>query len=140
MMGAVINIGADIGEETMVDMNAVLGARAIVGKRCHIGAGAVIAGVLEPPSRKPVSIGDDVLVGANAVILEGIRVGRGSVIGAGAVVTRNVPPGVVVTGIPAQVVKTVGHIDDKTKTAIVGKLRRIQSPPRRSRKSRPQKK
>ena len=50
MMGAVINIGAVIGAGTMIDMNAVVGARTVVGDNCHIGAGAVLAGVLEPPS------------------------------------------------------------------------------------------
>lgn len=50
MMGAVINIGAEIGEGSMIDMNAVVGARGKIGKRVHLGAGAVVAGVLEPPS------------------------------------------------------------------------------------------
>ena len=75
MMGAVINIGAEIGDGTMIDMNVVLGGRAKVGKNCHIGAGSVIAGVIEPPSADPVIIEDNVIVGANAVVLEGVRVG-----------------------------------------------------------------
>ena len=78
MMGAVINIGAEIGEGTMIDMNVVLGGRAIVGKRCHIGAGTVLAGVIEPPSAQPVVIEDDVMIGANAVVIEGVRVGKGA--------------------------------------------------------------
>ncbi len=123
MMGAVINIGAEIGSGTMVDMNAVLGARATVGRNCHIGAGAVIAGVLEPPSARPVFIGDNVLVGANAVVLEGLRVGRGSVVAAGAVVTKNVRPGVVVAGVPAIVIKSVKDITEKGKIGIVRSLR-----------------
>jgi tetrahydrodipicolinate N-acetyltransferase len=123
MMGAVINIGAVVGAKTMIDMNAVLGARATVGRRCHIGAGAVIAGVLEPPSRKPVVIGDRVLVGANAVVLEGVTVGRGSVVAAGAVVVRDVPPGVVVAGVPAEVIKSVGEIGDPDKIRILDNLR-----------------
>jgi len=123
MMGAVINIGAEVGAGTMIDMNAVLGARAIVGRNCHIGAGAVIAGVLEPPSARPVVIGDNVLVGANAVVLEGVRVGRGSVVAAGAVVTKNVPAGVVVAGVPAAVVKSVKDIADKSKIGILKSLR-----------------
>jgi len=77
MMGAVLNIGAVIGERTMIDMNVVVGGRAIVGKDCHIGAGTVLAGVIEPPNAEPVVIGDNVLIGANAVVLEGIKVGRG---------------------------------------------------------------
>jgi len=115
MMGAILNIGANVGEETMIDMGAVLGGRAMVGKRCHIGAGAVVAGVVEPPSATPVVIEDDVLVGANAVILEGVRVGAGAVVAAGAVVTRDVPPGAVVAGVPARVVKTRdGQTNQKT--------------------------
>jgi 2,3,4,5-tetrahydropyridine-2-carboxylate N-succinyltransferase/tetrahydrodipicolinate N-acetyltransferase len=123
MMGAVINIGAVVGEKTMVDMNAVIGARALIGKNCHIGAGSVIAGVLEPPSKSPVRIGDNVLVGANAVVLEGVRIGKGSVVAAGAVVTRNIPAGTVAAGVPAQVIKKVSDIKDKSKTEILDALR-----------------
>jgi 2,3,4,5-tetrahydropyridine-2,6-dicarboxylate N-acetyltransferase len=123
MMGAVINIGAEIGTKTMVDMNAVVGARALIGKNCHIGAGAVIAGVLEPPSKKPVKIGDNVLVGANAVVLEGVNIGKGSVVAAGAVVTRSIPAGVVVAGVPAQIIKKVNEIKDRAKTEILSTLR-----------------
>ena len=112
MMGAVINIGADIGEGTMVDMNAVVGARGKLGKRVHLGAGAVVAGVLEPPSKQPCEIGDDVLIGANAVILEGIKIGSNSVVAAGSIVVEDVPSGVVVAGAPAKVIK---YVDDKTK-------------------------
>jgi 2,3,4,5-tetrahydropyridine-2,6-dicarboxylate N-acetyltransferase len=125
MMGAVINIAARIGQGTMIDMNAVLGARAVIGKDCHIGAGAVIAGVLEPPSKKPVVIGDKVLVGANAVVLEGVKVGDGSVVAAGAVVVKNVPPGVVVAGVPARVIKKVREIQEKEKISLVKILRRM---------------
>ncbi|MDR6998081.1 2,3,4,5-tetrahydropyridine-2,6-dicarboxylate N-acetyltransferase [Neobacillus niacini] len=124
MMGAVINIGAVIGDNTMIDMNAVLGGRATVGKRCHIGAGAVLAGVIEPPSAKPVVIEDDVLIGANAVVLEGVSVGKGSVVAAGAIVTDDVPPYTVVAGIPAKKIK---DIDEKTKskTEIMDALRQL---------------
>ncbi len=124
MMGAVINIGCVIGEGTMIDMNAVLGGRAIIGSNCHIGAGAVVAGVIEPPSAQPAVIEDNVLVGANAVILEGIRVKRGSVVAAGAIVTRDVPEYSVVAGSPAKVIK---EVDAKTsdKTQIVKDLRNL---------------
>lgn len=104
-MGAVINIGAVIGEGTMIDMGAVLGGRAMVGKRCHIGAGAVLAGVVEPPSATPVVVEDNVLIGANAVVIEGVRIGEGSVVAAGSVVIEDVAPGMVVAGVPARVVK-----------------------------------
>ena len=124
MMGAVINIGAVVGEGTMIDMNAVLGGRATVGKNCHIGAGAVLAGVIEPASAKPVVVEDNVLVGANAVVIEGVRIGEGSVVAAGAVVIEDVPPGKVVAGCPARVIKDK---DDSTtlKTALQESLRKI---------------
>lgn len=112
MMGAVINIGAEIGEGSMVDMNAVIGARGKLGKRVHLGAGAVVAGVLEPPSKSPCEIGDDVLIGANSVILEGVKIGSNSVVAAGSVVVSDVPSGVVVAGSPAKIIK---NVDDKTK-------------------------
>lgn len=122
MMGAVINIGSDIGEGTMIDMNAVLGARATVGKNCHIGAGTVLAGVLEPPSATPVIIEDGVVIGANAVVLEGVRVGKNAVVAAGSVVTQGIPEGAVAAGSPAKVVK---QKDEKTegKTELLDDLR-----------------
>ena len=116
MMGAVINIGAEIGEGSMVDMNAVIGARGKIGKRVHLGAGAVVAGVLEPPSKSPCEIGDDVMIGANSVILEGVKIGNGSVVAAGSVVVNDVPAGVVVAGSPAKIVKSV---DDRIKSSIL---------------------
>lgn len=125
MMGAVINVGAIVGENTLIDMNAVLGARAIVGKRCHIGAGAVLAGVIEPPSRDSVIIEDDVLVGANAVILEGVRVGKGSVVAAGAVVIKDVPEGSMVAGVPAKRIKSVDRIPSE-KREILDVLRHLK--------------
>lgn len=123
MMGAVINIGAEIGEGTMVDMNAVLGARAKLGKNVHLGAGAVVAGVLEPPSKSPCEIGDNVLIGANAVVLEGVKVGKNSVVAAGSVVVEDVPENVVVAGSPAKIIK---YVDEKTKdkTKLMDDLRK----------------
>lgn len=123
MMGAVINIGAEIGEGTMVDMNAVIGARGKLGKRVHLGAGAVVAGVLEPPSKSPCEIGDDVLIGANAVILEGVKIGDGAVIAAGSVVVKDVPSGVVVAGSPAKIIKIVDE-QTKDKTKLLDDLRK----------------
>ncbi len=126
MIGASINIGSVVGEGTMIDMNVVMGGRATVGKDCHIGAGAVLAGVIEPPSAQPVVIEDEVVIGANAVVLEGVTVGKGSVVAAGAIVTEDVPPNTVVAGTPAKVIK---NIDDQTKskTEIKKELRKLDN-------------
>lgn len=123
MMGAVINIGCEIGEGTMVDMNAVLGARAKLGKNVHLGAGAVVAGVLEPPSKSPCEIGDNVLIGANTVVLEGVKVGMNSVVAAGSVVVEDIPENVVVAGSPAKIIKSVDN-KTKDKTKLMEDLRK----------------
>lgn len=124
MMGAILNIGAEVGEGTMIDMGAVLGGRAIVKDHCHIGAGAVLAGVIEPASATPVIIEDNVLVGANAVVIEGVRVGKNAVVAAGAVVIEDVPENAVVAGCPAKIIKMK---DEKAtaKTALVDALRNL---------------
>lgn len=126
MMGATINIGAIVGEGTMIDMNATLGGRATTGKNVHVGAGAVLAGVIEPPSASPVVIEDNVLIGANAVILEGVRVGAGAIVAAGAIVTQDVPAGAVVAGTPAKVIKQTSEVQD-SKREIVSALRKLNN-------------
>jgi tetrahydrodipicolinate N-acetyltransferase len=60
------------------------------------------------PSKAPIIIGDRVWVGTRALILKGVEIGAGAVVAAGAVVTRDVPPGTVVAGMPARV---VGKVD-----------------------------
>lgn len=60
------------------------------------------------PAKAPVIIGDRVWIGTRAVILKGVEIGAGAVVAAGAVVSRDVPPGTVVAGMPARV---VGKVD-----------------------------
>ncbi|WP_337388226.1 DapH/DapD/GlmU-related protein, partial [Sutterella wadsworthensis] len=125
MMGAIINIGAVIGEGTMIDMGVVMGGRATVGRRCHIGAGTVLAGVVEPASAQPVIIDDNVFIGANAVVIEGIHVGEGAVVAAGSVVIEDVPAGAVVAGVPARIIKAHKDAGTSTKTALESALRQL---------------
>jgi 2,3,4,5-tetrahydropyridine-2-carboxylate N-succinyltransferase len=89
VMPGYVNIGARVGEGTMVDTWATVGSCAQVGKDCHLAGGVGIGGVLEPPSARPVIIEDGVFVGSRAVIVEGVRVGREAVIGAGVVLTSS---------------------------------------------------
>ena len=117
---AVIMMGA-----IMIDMGAVLGGRVEVGKRCHVGAGAVLAGVIEPPSATPVILEDDVLIGANAVVIEGVRIGKGAVVGAGAIVRQDVPAGAVVVGNPARIIKQQKDEKTDSKTQLMDDLRKL---------------
>ena len=82
-----INIGAWIGEDTMVDSHVLVGSCAQVGARVHLAAGVSIGGVLEPPGARPVIVEDDSFVGAGSLLLDGVLVGAGAVIGAGVVLT-----------------------------------------------------
>lgn len=83
IMPSFINIGANIGEGTMIDTWSTVGSCAQVGKRCHISGGVGIGGVLEPANATPVIIEDNVFIGARSEIAEGVIVEEGSVISMG---------------------------------------------------------
>ena len=86
-----VNVGAYVGENTMVDSHALVGSCAQIGARVHLSASAQIGGVLEPVNAAPVIIEDDVLVGGNCGVYEGTVVRRGAVLAAGVVLTRGTP-------------------------------------------------
>lgn len=83
IMPSFINIGAFIGEGTMVDIGACVGSCAYIGKKCHISGNSVIGGVLEPVGSQPVIIEDGCMIGANASVTEGVIIGKNSVISSG---------------------------------------------------------
>jgi 2,3,4,5-tetrahydropyridine-2-carboxylate N-succinyltransferase len=86
-----INVGAWVGDGTMVDSHALVGSCAQVGKNCHISAAAQIGGVLEPVGAMPVIIEDDVLIGGNCGVYEGTIVKSRAVLGSGVILTRSTP-------------------------------------------------
>jgi 2,3,4,5-tetrahydropyridine-2-carboxylate N-succinyltransferase len=86
-----INIGAYVGDGTLVDSHALVGSCAQVGSRVHISAGAQIGGVIEPVGALPVIIEDDVLIGGNTGIYEGAVIKARAVIAAGTVLTGSTP-------------------------------------------------
>ncbi len=86
-----INVGAYVGDGTMVDSHALVGSCAQIGKSCHLSAAAQIGGVLEPVGALPVIIEDEVLVGGNCGVYEGTIVKKRAVLGAGVVLTRSTP-------------------------------------------------
>ena len=91
LMPSYVNVGARVGEGTMVDTWATVGSCAQVGKRVHLSGGVGIGGVLEPPQSRPVIVEDDCFVGSRAVLVEGVLVEQGAVIGAGVVLTASTP-------------------------------------------------
>ena len=86
-----INIGAYVGDETLVDSHALVGSCAQVGSRVHLSAAAQIGGVLEPVGALPVIVEDDVLVGGNCGVYEGAIVKRRAVLAAGTILTGSTP-------------------------------------------------
>jgi 2,3,4,5-tetrahydropyridine-2-carboxylate N-succinyltransferase len=86
-----INVGAHVGDGTMVDSHALIGSCAQIGRSCHISAAAQIGGVLEPVGALPVIIEDEVLVGGNCGVYEGTVVGRRAVLGTGTILNRSTP-------------------------------------------------
>jgi 2,3,4,5-tetrahydropyridine-2-carboxylate N-succinyltransferase len=86
-----INIGAWVGEETLVDSHALVGSCAQIGRRVHLSAAAQIGGVLEPVGALPVIVEDEVLVGGNCGVYEGAIVKRRAVLAAGTILTGSTP-------------------------------------------------
>ena len=83
LMPSFVNIGAHVGEGTMVDTWATVGSCAQIGRNVHLSGGAGIGGVLEPLQANPVIIGDGAFIGARAEVAEGVRVGEGAVLSMG---------------------------------------------------------
>jgi 2,3,4,5-tetrahydropyridine-2-carboxylate N-succinyltransferase len=86
-----VNVGAYVGEGTMIDSHALVGSCAQIGRNCHISAASQIGGVLEPVGALPVVIEDEVLVGGNSGVYEGTVVKRRAVLGTGTILNRSIP-------------------------------------------------
>jgi len=91
LMPSYVNIGARVGEGTMVDTWATVGSCAQIGRNVHLSGGVGIGGVLEPPQAAPTFIGDECYIGSRSIVAEGAIVGEGTVLGAGAILTASIP-------------------------------------------------
>ncbi|MGH7577389.1 MAG: 2,3,4,5-tetrahydropyridine-2,6-dicarboxylate N-succinyltransferase [Longimicrobiales bacterium] len=119
LMPSFVNIGAYVGEATMVDTWATIGSCAQIGSNCHISGGAGIGGVLEPVQAAPVIVEDDCFIGARAEVAEGVIVRRGSVLAMGVFLGASTKiidreTGDIVTGeVPAYSVVVPGSLPGK---------------------------
>ncbi|MFP3944243.1 MAG: 2,3,4,5-tetrahydropyridine-2,6-dicarboxylate N-succinyltransferase [Alphaproteobacteria bacterium] len=89
LMPCFINLGAHVGEGSMIDTWATVGSCAQVGRNCHLSGGAGIGGVLEPLQAAPVIIEDHCFIGARSEVAEGVIVGEGSVLSMGVYLSRS---------------------------------------------------
>jgi acetyltransferase EpsM len=95
--GVQLTVDIIIGEFTIINLNATIGHDVKLGNFVSIMPGANISG--------NVTIDDGAFIGSGATILQGRTVGKGATVGAGAVVTRDVPAGITVVGVPARPMK-----------------------------------
>jgi 2,3,4,5-tetrahydropyridine-2-carboxylate N-succinyltransferase len=140
LMPSYVNIGAHVGERTMVDTWATVGSCAQIGSHVHLSGGVGIGGVLEPLQATPTIIEDDCFIGARSEVVEGVIIGKGSVLSMGVYIGKStriydresgkstygrVPPGsVVVPGsLPAKdgsyalyAAIIVKRVDEKTRS------------------------
>jgi 2,3,4,5-tetrahydropyridine-2,6-dicarboxylate N-succinyltransferase len=83
LMPSFVNVGAYVGQGTMIDTWSTVGSCAQVGKNCHISGGVGIGGVLEPLQADPVIIEDNCFIGARSEVVEGVIVEEGAVLAMG---------------------------------------------------------
>jgi Tetrahydrodipicolinate N-succinyltransferase len=89
LMPSYVNIGAYIGENTMIDTWATVGSCAQIGNRVHVSGGVGIGGVLEPLQGNPVIIENDAFIGSRCILVEGVLIKEGAVLGANVVITAS---------------------------------------------------
>lgn len=83
LMPSFVNVGAHVGEGTMVDTWVTVGSCAQVGRNCHLSGGVGLGGVLEPLQANPTIIEDNCFIGARSEVAEGVIVEEGSVLSMG---------------------------------------------------------
>jgi acetyltransferase-like isoleucine patch superfamily enzyme len=118
-IGSLAHIDYDvrIGRGTKIEGLAYVAPLSRIGRDVFIGPAAVLTNDPYPPSKRMIGvrIEDNAVIGARAVIKAGVTVGKGSVVAMGAVVTRDVPAGKVVLGVPARVAFTRREFNAKMK-------------------------
>jgi len=103
LTGIEIHPGAKIGKRLVIDhgMGVVIGETTMIGDDCLIFQGVTLGGTDFHPVKRHPTLRNHVVVGAGAKVLGPIELGDHAKIGANSVVTRSVPPGTTVVGIPA---------------------------------------
>ena len=86
-----VNVGAYVGEGTMIDSHALVGSCAQIGRNCHLSAGVQIGGMLEPVGGLPVIVENEVMIGGNCGVYEGTIIKRRAVLGTGTLLNRSTP-------------------------------------------------
>jgi 2,3,4,5-tetrahydropyridine-2-carboxylate N-succinyltransferase len=91
MSPSFVNIGAHVGDGTLIDSCDTVGSCAQIGENVKLGANTLIGGVLEPVESAPVIVEDDVSLGAGCRVTSGFVVGEGSIVGENTLLTPRIP-------------------------------------------------
>jgi 2,3,4,5-tetrahydropyridine-2-carboxylate N-succinyltransferase len=91
LMPSFVNIGAYVGDGTMVDTWATVGSCAQIGKNCHLSGGVGIGGVLEPLQANPTIIGDNCFIGARSEVVEGVIIEDNCILSMGVYIGQSTP-------------------------------------------------
>jgi len=94
MAGAILQPGAAVGENSLMNTGAHVDHDCVIGRHVHLAPGVTLSG--------DVRVGDGSHIGTGAAVIQGVRIGSGCMVGAGAVVVRDVPDGDRVSGVPAR--------------------------------------
>ncbi len=97
MAGAVVNIGSRLGPNVIINTGATVDHDCIIGAGVHVSPGAHLAG--------GVGVGKGAQLGVGSCVAPGVKIGAWALVGAGAAVVRDIPRGVVATGVPARVAR-----------------------------------
>ncbi|SNR35759.1 2,3,4,5-tetrahydropyridine-2,6-dicarboxylate N-succinyltransferase [Halorubrum vacuolatum] len=91
MSPSFVNMGAYVGDGTLIDSCDTVGSCAQLGENVKLGANTLIGGVLEPVEDAPVIVEDDVSLGAGCRVTSGFRIGEGSIVGENTLLTPRIP-------------------------------------------------
>lgn len=101
LAGVVLQNGAQLGENALVNTCACVDHDCVIGAHAHIAPGVTLSG--------GVTVGDGAHIGTGATVIQGVQIGAGAVVGAGALVLRDVPAGATVFGSPARLIRQAGQ-------------------------------
>lgn len=97
MAGAVVQAGSAIGDDSILNTRTAVDHDCVIGRHVHLAPGVVLSG--------GVRVDDGAHVGTSASVIEGVHIGISALVAAGAIVIKDVPPGAIVSGVPAGMVK-----------------------------------